>query len=240
MNIANILKYCPKGTRLYSTTYGEVILKEVSKYSSDLDYPIKAVDIKRGRIATFTKEGHFYKEYGECVLFPSKEQRDWRKFRLPIKRGDIMMSIAGTSPFIASGESSIDNNPKYICGITVAGNFKTDSNCFWTDEFYIPASKKIKKKLFKAIKEAGYNWNSKTLELEKIEKVKELEKIEKVKFKPFDKVLVRDNKNENWSASFFSHYIPSSLWPFRCFNVGYSYCIPYKGNEHLVGTNKDK
>lgn len=53
-------------------------------------------------------------------------------------------------------------------------------------------------------------------------------------------VLVRDNKNENWSASFFSHYIPSSLWPFRCFNVGYSYCIPYEGNEHLVGTNKDK
>lgn len=113
----------------------------------------------------------------------------------------------------------------------VAGNFKTDSNCFWTDKFYIPASKEIKKKLFKAIKEAGYNWNSKTLELEKIEKVK---------FKPFDKVLVRDNKNENWSASFFSHYIPSSLWPFRCFNVGYSYCIPYEGNEHLVGTNKDK
>lgn len=230
MNIANILKYCSEGTRLYSTTYGEVILKEVSKYSSDLDYPIKAVDIKRERIATFTKEGHLYKEYGECVLFPSKEQRDWRKFRLPIKRGDIMMSIAGTSPFIASGESSIDNNPKYICGITVTGNFKTDSNYFWTDEFYIPASKEIKKKLFKVIKEAGYNWNSKTLELEKIEKVK---------FKPFDKVLVRNVEHVEWRISFFSSY-SNETYKYKCINGNYKYCIPYEGNEHLVGTNKDR
>lgn len=227
MNIANILKYCPEGTRLYSTTYGEVILKEVSKCSSDLDYPIKAVDIKRERTATFTKEGHFYKEYGECVLFPSKEQRDWRKFRLPIKRGDIMMHTDGSCPFIASGET-VTSYPKAVCGIS--GVFTIGDNNIWTSEFYIPASIEVMRELFNKMKKAGYRWNSETLELEKIEKVK---------FKPFDKVLVRNVEHVEWRISLFSSY-SNETYKYKCINGNYKYCIPYEGNKHLVGTNKDR
>lgn len=167
-------------------------------------------------------------------MFPSEDQRHWNEFRLPIKRGDIMMQIDGTIPFIASGEITIDNNPKYICGITDGGNFKINNDDYcWTSEFYIPASKEVKKKLFKAMKKAGYKWNTETLELEKIGEVKAF------RFKPFDKVLVRNVEHTEWRISLFSSY-SKEIYKYKCLNGNYKYCIPYEGNEHLLGTNKDK
>lgn len=231
MNIAEILKYCPKGTKLYSTIFGEVIFKRVS---SDKNYPIK-VKNWNNETCVFTEEGKYLSPYkGECLLFPSKDQRDWNEFKIPVKKGDIMMQVDGTLPFIASGESTIDNYPKYICGITDGGNFKINKDNYgWTNEFYIPATEEVKEKLFEAIKEAGYKWNSETLELEKMEEIK---------FKPFDKVLVRDTHERPWLASLFSNYNNNSTsYKFTCVSNGsYRYCIPYEGNEHLLGTCKDK
>lgn len=231
MNIAEILKYCPKGTKLYSTIFGEVTFERVS---SDETYPIKVKNWDN-ETCVFTEEGKYLRPYkGECILFPSEDQRNWNEFRLPIKRGDIMMQIDGTIPFIASGEITIDNNPKYICGITDGGNFKINNDDYcWTSEFYIPASKEVKKKLFKAMKKAGYKWNTETLELEKIGEVKAF------RFKPFDKVLVRNVEHTEWRISLFSSY-SKEIYKYKCLNGNYKYCIPYEGNEHLLGTNKDK
>ena len=56
-------------------------------------------------------------------------------------------------------------------------------------------------------------------------------------FKPYDKVLVRDKIFENWRCDFFSHYEKEKKYlPYRCVGNNYTYCIPYEGNEHLVGT----
>ena len=78
IDLTKILKNCPKGTRLYSTIFGEVDFKEIrdDKY---------AVAITKGDITTFfTKEGLYYTDLGEeCLLFPSKGQRDWSKFTAP-------------------------------------------------------------------------------------------------------------------------------------------------------------
>lgn len=165
MNIAEILKYCPKGTKLYSTVFGEVTFDTIN---TNKTYSIM-VHRFNGMIASFTKEGR-YTEYSnsECVLFPSKDQRDWTKFRLPVKRGDIMMDKDGKCPFIANGDV-IDTLPKFICGITFSGSLKFDNNCYWIDTFYIPASEEAKKELFDKMAEAGYKWNADTLELEKLE-----------------------------------------------------------------------
>jgi len=62
-------------------------------------------------------------------------------------------------------------------------------------------------------------------------------------FKPFDRVLVRDVDDTYWQIALFSH-IDDTVIDFRyCVNNGYSYvqCIPFEGNEDLVGTtNKPK
>lgn len=170
MNIAKILKYCPKGTKLYSLIHGEVTLEKVENSGK---YPIK-VALNNGITTYYTKDGMFFKESGECILFPSKDQRDWSKFRLPIKRGDIMMDVCGKNTFIASGKLSFNNLPMYICGINAFGYFQTDSTGLgWTSSFYIPASEEAKKELFIKMEIAGYKWNTDTLELEKIPKFKE-------------------------------------------------------------------
>lgn len=181
MNIANLLKYCPEGIKLYTTIWGEVTFIEVSENVCNL-YPI--VIYNGCYHIGLTKDGRYLinKQDSECILFPSKDQRDWNKFRLPLKRGDIMMKADGTMPFIASGEFYKDTSPKYICGVNITGHFKTGVYG-WTSEFYIPASKEAKKELFSKIAEAGYKWNADTLEIEKIES----------KFKEGN--VIKDNKS---------------------------------------------
>lgn len=176
MNIANLLKYCPKGTKLYSTAFGEVELIDTSSLTNTI-----LVQNNHDTPFTFYNDGSYILD-GECILFPSKDQRDWSKFRLPLKKGDIMMKADGTIPFIASGEFYEDTSPKYICGVSITGRFSIGIYG-WTSEFYIPASKEAKKELFSKIAEAGYKWNADTLELEKIEP----------KFKEGN--VIKDNKN---------------------------------------------
>ena len=80
INLTKILKNCPAGTKLYSPIYGEIYFEEIR---SNDRYPISTIT-KSNYTATFTKEGfHYADEEGECVLFPSKEQRDWNKFTAP-------------------------------------------------------------------------------------------------------------------------------------------------------------
>lgn len=56
-------------------------------------------------------------------------------------------------------------------------------------------------------------------------------------FKAFDRVLVRDNDNERWQAAFYDQYLNGAS-PHRVIGEGYfAQCIPYEGNEHLVGKN---
>ena len=234
MNITNLLKYCPKGTKLYSTICGEVELDKVTNLGT---IEIKTIEqIIRSSSFTLDYEGR-YSHGGECVLFPSKEQRDWNKFRLPIKRGDIMMNYDGSCPFIATGELYENISPKYICGINSLGEFeKYPGKGGWTSQFYIPASKEAKKALFDRIKEAGYKWNADTLELEKIENKPKKQYFKQ--FKPFDKVLVRDSCDEKWSINLFSYYDEEDTdCPYVCLNESYNYCIPYADyNKHVLGT----
>lgn len=77
IDLTKILKYCPIGWELYSSVLGEVSFKEIT---DDEDYPI-TVDCENWGSESFTAEGKLYiKDNGECILFPSKDQRDWSKF----------------------------------------------------------------------------------------------------------------------------------------------------------------
>lgn len=80
LNLVEILKDCPKGTKLYSTTYGDVEFIRVNQ-NDDVYYPIE-IKLSDDSINSVTTDGRLCEYYnGECVLFPSKEQRDWSKFK---------------------------------------------------------------------------------------------------------------------------------------------------------------
>ena len=81
LNLVEILKDCPKGTKLYSPVYEYVELVSVSLVEC-AKYPIEIKD-RYGVSDGITKDGRIYEEFhGECMLFPSKEQRDWSKFNV--------------------------------------------------------------------------------------------------------------------------------------------------------------
>ena len=86
LDLVTILKDCPRGTKLYSTIYGDVTFYKIS---DDEDYPI-AFEVDNLRDNGVTTEGKFLKHFkGECTLFPSRDQRDWSMFKAPIERFDI-------------------------------------------------------------------------------------------------------------------------------------------------------
>lgn len=55
--------------------------------------------------------------------------------------------------------------------------------------------------------------------------------------KPFDKVLVRDYDKSRWYGDLFlRYYIEGGKTPYECLTGNFVQCIPYEGNEHLLGT----
>ena len=81
LNLVEILKYCPEGTKLYSTVYGDVELVRV--YLDDNTYPIEIKIDEGSDMIYITNDGRLFDDFrGECTLFPSKDQRDWSKFNV--------------------------------------------------------------------------------------------------------------------------------------------------------------
>ena len=81
LNLVEILKDCPKGTKLYSTAFGDVYFYRIS---DNEEYPIGIAVAGNSDYRTLTYDGKLWRDYGgECILFPSKEQRDWSKFTAP-------------------------------------------------------------------------------------------------------------------------------------------------------------
>ena len=160
LDLTKILDGCPEGTKLYSTVNGEVIFQKVASFSCD--YPITATAYNKNKNSTknacFAKDGTYMLDYdGECVLFPSKEQRDWSKFER-----------------------------------------------FWDKP-----------------------------------KVEKVEKFDPKTLHPFDKVLVRVDKNDCWMATHFSH-VDDYTHKAVCDTFYYTQCVPYnEETKHLVGKTDD-
>ena len=82
INIADILKDKPQGTKLYADAFGELSLECVNLNSI-------YVKTKTFNCCSFYSDGKFNRN-GEPILFPSKEMDDWSKFAW--KKGDVLVS----------------------------------------------------------------------------------------------------------------------------------------------------
>ena len=85
IDLIKILKNCPKGTKFYSSIYGDLYYE--SMYISSSASTIYFTDPSSRSIVSgeyllieYRRDGRIYPLKGECTLFPSKEQRDWSKF----------------------------------------------------------------------------------------------------------------------------------------------------------------
>ena len=80
INLCEILKCCPKGWEFYSSIHGWIYFEGLNTGDK---YPV-VISYKNGKLESFGADGRLFLDYaGECVLFPSKDQRDWSKFTAP-------------------------------------------------------------------------------------------------------------------------------------------------------------
>ena len=317
INIAEILKDKPQGTKLYSSACGKCELKEAEDKSFKVSFYSSKSGFMIGGEGTFDKNGKLYDD-GECIIFPSKEMRDWSKFAW--KRGDVLISDCGFVCIFkewASDDytkfngcyfdgmpnaetakySKLDNNTAYgyireienrgggklnietlkiekqtefkdgdvvvtdavpslyysKCIFILKGDFNTGESCANSYVFYNIdnndfcfdvldteirdrnihlATEEEKLILFDALEKKSKAWDS--------EKKAIVDLKPKCEFKPFDKVLGRNEKDDVWEAELFSHYREESQYPFCCIGFSRKYCIPYnEDTAHLLGTTDD-
>ena len=103
INIAKILMDKPQGTKLYSSACGKCELKEADDKSFKVSFYSSKFGFMNGGEGTFDKNGNLYDD-GECIIFPSKEMRNWYKFDW--KKGDVLVGVGQRVIF----EKFIDEN----------------------------------------------------------------------------------------------------------------------------------
>lgn len=221
INIVEILKDKPANTKLYSPLFSEVFFSHVSGGYIAVEH--------HGGTSLFLSSGRFYDYDGsEPLLFPSKEMRDWNKFAW--QKGDILVNE--NNAHIIFEKFTDDTYTTFIGRHYLNKNYKNyvpgRYTCV-TQHFHIEESNAAQIYIYNIEEKIGSKLDLKTLEIEK----------PKCEFKTFDKVLGRNEKDDVWEADLFSHYREESQYPFRCIGFSRKYCIPYEGNEHLLGTRNN-
>ena len=225
INIAEILKNKPKNTKLYSPLFGDVYFLCVEDGIISVEH--------HDEISVFFDNSRYYNyPESEPLLFPSREIRNWRKFTW--KKGDVLVSNDGKREVLFKTWVN-DSYTKFVgihC-LIINGNeeveYDNGTTVFNTKDFRGIKVKDAAQTYIKTIEEKlGGKLNCETLEVEKTQP----------EFKPFDKVLVRDSYDDMWRACFFSHIREDDgRYVTTCFT--WKFCIPYEGNEHLLGTIKN-
>lgn len=233
MNIAEILKNKPQGTKLNTPIFGDVTFDKVEK---DLgEYTIFVTD-KGQNHQTFMADGSYNRNgvpmlYGVPVLFPSKEMRDWTKFAW--KKGDVLVSNDGKKEIIFDSfttsnytcfkgrhylDCSDENNQKYKEEISIFTHLYNLEDKDAAQCYINTIEEKLNGKL-----------NMETLEIVP-------NKSTEPKFKPFDKVVARCD-GESWRAEIFSH---ADYKSYCCIGGWYDEVLPYnEETAKLIGTSND-
>jgi hypothetical protein len=232
INIAEILRDCPKGTKLYSLLYGKC---EFEKISNNNEFPVVVYPEIKTSPVSFTKYGHYLYEVedADCVLFPSDKMRCWSKF---FKRGDVLVDSDLETAVVFDGWAN-DDYTKFNTTIDyckMCDKWGKGNICFtWlfrkaTDE---------ERAGFIAAAERHYvgKYDPKTLRIKPVKKTFK----PKCSFEPFQKVLVRNDCENTWCANYFSHYLNNNEYHYACIDTAYRYCVAYEGNERLLGTNNN-
>lgn len=156
INIVEILKNKPKGTKLYADAFGELSIEDI--YAECKDELGITLSSKDGDELLFYNDGK-YSIYGEPILVPSKEMRDWEKFAW--KRGDVLVNSRGLK--ILFDRWANDNYTSFY-----AKTINLVEDGFLDTNLHTLASEKEAKSFIKCIEEKlGGKLNRETLEVEK-------------------------------------------------------------------------
>lgn len=219
MNIAEILKNCPEGMKLYSPIYGEMEFIEIMTSTGSIH-----CRTNKGKPHYFYPDGKYEPE-GECVLFPSKEQRDWNIFMIPFKNGDVIITtdMTDTYPyeniaiFKEYREKNFRNKMIIHCQFDADGNFLPREMDVLHKNWRL-ANQEEKDNFFKKMAEAGYCWTGEEL-------IKQ--------FTFGDIVAMYNDHYKHTHIAIFDKYIGDKFMKVICTNIANSNTIKIFGeSEH--------
>lgn len=217
MNIAEILKDAPRGTKLYSPIFGDVILNKVNKFN------IEVLDIANN-IQHFIYTG-LYNINGECMLFPSRENRDWNNFYIcPFKKGDfIVKESLNDTKFIAifshfGGPYEYTTN--YLCLLRPDGKFKSKSDFeMGSIQEARLATDSEKKELLDAMARNGYCWDECSMTLKELTlKFKVGDTIRKKGYPNYTIIAIEEDRYR-MKNGFFLKFVDQHEWEITKFDI---------------------
>ena len=238
IDITEILKDKPVGTKLYADAFGELKLNNTVIDNDAIIYTKNRI----GLVYSFHNDGKYDKN-GEPILVPSKEMHDWSKFSW--KKGDVLVS-KGDKTLRAIFEGFEDDTYTTFKGKHFLCDYGDNEE--YNEEEYNDYHKEVSLRTIEFEKDnegdaqtyintiekrLGGKLNRETLEIEPF-------KSNHV-FKPLEYVLSNDNEDNEWTLCQFSHFDKKGNAVF----VGGNYAdkgkviLHYEGNEHLLGTTKD-
>lgn len=226
INIAEILKEKPKGTKLWTPIFGNVSLYKAHGLHEE---SIIEVCTACSGTWSFTKDGKIKSRdeaQAEMTLFPSKALKDWSKFAW--KEGDILENTSDSVlPRYLTFKGYVDDEyttfeaTKGIITSGILTTYSIQDTLSYTkieDEERVHTVKEKIDELLREIKAA--NSPDHTLQ-------------------PFDKVLVRDYKDEVWCPSFYGRKYDNRSFSYVTALGIFKYCIPYnEKTKHLLGTTE--
>lgn len=162
----------------------------------------------------------------------NRETLEIEKAHPEFKDGDIVIQgvLKGINVYIIKKcIDKIDNKYNYYARYNTQDKEIDYNDWSHISPFAKFATDSEKQQLFDALAKEGKAWDADKKEVADLKP--------KVELKPFDRVLVRDSKSDNWRANLFG-YIGKDGYC-HCVYANWAYCIPYEGNESLLGTSKD-
>lgn len=194
INIAEILKDKPKGTKLYADAFGELSLDGVGSNTDEIIFTKTKVNTS----CCFYNDGK-YSKHGEPILVPSKEMRDWSKFAW--QKGDVLVSNDSDSHIIFKGFSK-DDYTTFEGKHWISVSKKRHISCLGTQNtqnYHIEDNKEFAQTYINTIEERlGGKLNLETLEIEKQPEFKDGDILfTKTNMLHFPSVFILDtNRNE--------------------------------------------
>lgn len=161
------------------------------------------------------------------------------KIQAEFKDGDIAFADFGKTQdvFIVSGKTNLSEGYYSFIALNLNSTKALSIGCktsFFKENLNTLrlATEEEKQQLFDALAEEGKAWDA--------EKKQIVDLKPKVEFKPFDRVLCRDEVGKEWHIDLFESVLTDdSEYNYKCMVNVWKICIPYKGNEHLLGTTNN-
>lgn len=176
INVAELLKDCPKGMELDCMMYENVELDFIEQNPESI-YPIHCLLKLNGgcNSLVFTHNGCSDRHpNAKCVIFP-KGKTTWKGFVPPCKykAGDVLVSENGNIVLLSHIDSN--NAVNYHCIITTYGNFRIEENTgIGVGKYYdcVLANEQQRQLMYEKIKSSGYKYNQQLNKLEQLIELK--------------------------------------------------------------------